>query len=189
MRTLWMVTGIHALGSGFRKAHFLAVASYRVTASPGSIPASTRPGKPAPEPRSAKVLASAGIRGASWAQSQICRCHRSSRVRRPPGYAGHSSRPACRHRPSAGPMFHVKHRSSPGTPRVRTDQALFAFWPFTWARTRVRAAAVTPSMRAAWPKVAGRMRSSFCRTSLESRSRRHNPGQRAGRGLRPGGRR
>ena len=31
----------------------------------------------------------------------------------------------------------------------------------------ITAAAVTPSILAAWPRVAGRIRSSFCRTSLE----------------------
>ena len=35
-------------------------------------------------------------------------------------------------------------------------------------RTRVSAAGVTPSIRAAWPRVAGRIADSFCRISFES---------------------
>ena len=65
-----------------KKVHFFAVASYRVTARSGRIAASTKPGNPAPEPRSARVRAPAGIKGASWAESQKCRRQRSERVLR-----------------------------------------------------------------------------------------------------------
>jgi len=72
MRALRMVTGrAIASAAAFRKAHFLAVASKSVTVTrPRSSSAKTRPGNPAPEPRSARVPALAGTSGTSWAESQ-----------------------------------------------------------------------------------------------------------------------
>jgi hypothetical protein len=42
--------------------------------------ARTMPGKPAPLPRSTIVRASSGTRGASWAESRMCRCHTCGKV-------------------------------------------------------------------------------------------------------------
>ncbi len=94
---------LHSSAAAFRKAAFLAVASNRVTATrPRSNSAKTRPGKPAPEPRSTRVLASWRDEGAPTGRNP-----RNAAARHPPGsarkrdYAGNSSLLAGRHRPSS----------------------------------------------------------------------------------------
>ena len=72
-----------------------------------------------------------------------CTATRLCRAFSPPGY---------RHRPSGGRVFHVNTGLGGGSWGPNSGTRCFAFWaPFTWARTRVRAAAVTFD-RAAWPE-------------------------------------
>src|SRR5262249_23307378 len=71
-----------ASAAATRNAHFLVVASLSVTETRSrSSSARTRPGNPAPEPRSARVRDPAGMRGANWAESQKWRRQRSSKDR------------------------------------------------------------------------------------------------------------
>lgn len=57
---------------------------------------------------------------------------------------------------TVGPMFHVKPVAQAARERRRTC-----------LRSATRAAGVTPAIRAAWPKVAGRWAASFWRISAE----------------------
>jgi len=63
-----------------RKAALRASASIKVTSRLGRNAATTKPGNPAPLPRSTKLLAPDGTNGTSWAQSRICRFQASARV-------------------------------------------------------------------------------------------------------------
>ena len=77
------VFGAMARATSIRKATLRWSDSTRVTVISGRSAAMTRPGKPAPEPRSIRSLASGGRRGSSWRESSIWRCSSSSRVERP----------------------------------------------------------------------------------------------------------
>ena len=165
--------------------------STRCTSRPAAASriASTRPGKPAPAAEVDPERASGGKR------QRAARCRRW-RARTRPGcgadqvHARPASRPAARVAARAGPMFHVKHRkarraSGPASRvgGIMAGQAVAAPARLTWARAGVSAAGVTPSMRAAWPSVAGRTRGELLahlgREAREPADSRGRPGGRA----------
>ncbi len=76
MRTGWMTAEAPAtLAASRRNAAFLMLLSTKCTRAPGesaSAQASTKPGKPAPEPKSTQIFA-CGASARSWSKSAICR--------------------------------------------------------------------------------------------------------------------
>ena len=167
---------LHPRGGGFEEGTFLGRGFDRARCeSPArsrSRQASTRPGKPAPLPRSTRLIASAGISGSQLRRvPDMTMPDLGQRDCARPDCAAHSTPPAAPHRPSAAPVFHVKQRSPSRTPPGRTSMRCPARLArlalggalADWASTRVSAAGVTPSMRAAWPSVAGRIAASFWR--------------------------
>ena len=81
-----------------------------------------------------------------------------------------TSAPAARHRPRAAPVFHVKHRSARRSRPASSGAAQAARGSgrrLTYCSSATSAAGVTPEMRAAAPKVAGRAAASLPRISAD----------------------
>lgn len=151
-----------------RKAAFLASDSISVTSRSGRMAAATRPGNPAPLPRSVRVLAPGGIRSLSWAESRTWRIQILSMVALPTRLIAFCQRTSVWTNPSS--WSRVSRETSTPICRIsRTNRSrlIYAARRRTYFSKATKAAGVTPEIRAAWPKVAGLWLSSFWRTSFE----------------------